>query len=217
VASLTTVSYALLGLLAGGPMSAYELERQMQRSGTQYLWPRTRSRVFKEPKNLVDHGLVAARTLPERRRKTIYTITDEGRTALTDWLGQPGRALSLEWEALLKVWNGHHGSLEQLRGHLATIRQQLRNECEGLLESVERQSSPDYPRADRLHLNVILAEFILAENVARLRWLEQTEASIATWSSTALTEQRRREMEAWLPGMRRRIRAQLSRLDGVPG
>jgi PadR family transcriptional regulator AphA len=217
VASLTTVSYALLGLLAGQPMSAYEIERQMQRSGTQYLWPRTRSRVFKEPKNLVDHGLATACAATGKRRRTVYTITDEGRSALAAWLGEPGRPPRLEWEALLKVWSGHHGTLSQMRAQLATIRDQLRSECEGLLESIDQLDEPDYPRADRLHLNVLLAEFILAENAARLRWVEQAEATVADWSSTGYTGDRRRDYEAWLPSIRRRLEAHIRRIDGSGG
>jgi DNA-binding PadR family transcriptional regulator len=56
---LTTTSFALLGLLSVRPWSAYELTGQMKR-GMRHTWPRTETRVYQEPKNLVAHGLANA-------------------------------------------------------------------------------------------------------------------------------------------------------------
>ena len=66
-ASLTTTSYAVLGLLAIQPWSTYELAKQMER--TLYrVWPRARSRLYDEPKKLVAHGLAEARKESVGRR-----------------------------------------------------------------------------------------------------------------------------------------------------
>ena len=55
---LTTTSYALLGLLAVRPWSAYELTKYMQqKSSVGAIWPRTVSKLYEEPKKLVAHGL----------------------------------------------------------------------------------------------------------------------------------------------------------------
>src|SRR5215470_549265 len=99
---LTTTSYAVLGLLAVRPWSSYELTQQMDRSLGR-LWPRAVSKLYEEPKKLTSHGLAHATTEQNgQRTRTIYTITPQGRSALAEWLGQPGEGPALEFEQLLK-------------------------------------------------------------------------------------------------------------------
>ena len=75
--SLTTTSYAVLGLLAVKPWSSYELTRQMDRSLGR-IWPRAVSKLYEEPKKLVSHGLATASTEQNgQRTRTVYAITAE--------------------------------------------------------------------------------------------------------------------------------------------
>ena len=55
MAELTTTSYAILGLLNIKPWSAYELTQQAQRS-LRYVWPKSESHLYAEPKRLVRMG-----------------------------------------------------------------------------------------------------------------------------------------------------------------
>ena len=101
---LTPTSYAILGLLALRPWSAYELTKQVRRS-LHFCWPRAETRLYQEPKNLVEHGLVkATTTVHGRRSRTEYAITAKGRKALRAWLGQPSAPPRLESEALLRLF-----------------------------------------------------------------------------------------------------------------
>lgn len=108
--SLTTTSYAILGLLAVKPWSTYELTQQMERS-LGHMWPRAASKLYEEPKKLVDHGLArAAEDRVGRRPRTIYSITAKGRRALAQWLHEPGEGPVLEWEQLVKVFFSDQGT-----------------------------------------------------------------------------------------------------------
>ena len=90
---LTPTSYALLGLLARAPHSAYELNGVMQTSLIRVYWPRAESHVYSEPKKLLAHDLVSERKEKVNGRpRTVYTITDKGRQALEDWLQEEGDA-----------------------------------------------------------------------------------------------------------------------------
>ncbi len=101
--SLTTTSYAILGLLAARSWSTYELIQQMERS-LGHMWPRAASKLYEEPKKLVEHGLArVTRDDVGRRRRNVYAITAEGRRALAAWLEDPGAGPSLEFEQLLKI------------------------------------------------------------------------------------------------------------------
>ena len=108
--SLTTTSYAILGLLAAKPWSTYELTHQMERS-LGHMWPRAASKLYEEPKKLVDHGLArATEDRVGRRPRTVYSITAKGRRALAEWLREPGEGPVLEWEQLVKVFFSDNGT-----------------------------------------------------------------------------------------------------------
>src|SRR3712207_4596565 len=86
VPAMSTTSFAILGLLGVQPWSSYELTRQMDRSLGRF-WPRAQSKLYEEPRKLVAHGYaVAAVEHVGRRSRTVYSITPEGRAALTAWL-----------------------------------------------------------------------------------------------------------------------------------
>ena len=114
----TTTSYAILGLLALRPWTTYELAQQMDRA-LGWFWPRTRSKLYEEPKRLVALGLATASSEPVgRRRRTVYSITPAGRRALAAWVPTPGAGPVLEYEQLVKVFFAEHGTKQDL---LATI------------------------------------------------------------------------------------------------
>src|SRR5580693_3781195 len=56
-----------------------------------WIWPRAVSRLYEEPKKLVDAGLATSRPAATgRRRSTVYDITADGRQALAAWLADQG-------------------------------------------------------------------------------------------------------------------------------
>ena len=120
---LSTTSYTLLGLLAIKPWTTYELAKQMERTIRRF-WPRARSKVYEEPKNLVSHGLAhATDDAVGRRTRTVYSITPEGRRAFAAWLATTGEPPVLEWEQLVKVFFAEHGTKADLLAQLEQIRQ----------------------------------------------------------------------------------------------
>ncbi len=121
-ADLTPTSFAILGLLAVRPWSTYELARQMDRALGRF-WPRTRSKLYEEPKKLVAHGLARASTESVgKRRRTRYSITAKGRRALSAWVREPGAGPQLEFEQLIKVFFAEHSSKADLLATLAGVR-----------------------------------------------------------------------------------------------
>ena len=63
--ALTTTTYGVLGLLAVRPYSTYELAKAMGLSVGR-VWPRAESKLFEEPKKLVEHGYAKAREENDR-------------------------------------------------------------------------------------------------------------------------------------------------------
>jgi PadR family transcriptional regulator, regulatory protein AphA len=124
--TLTTTSYAILGLLAIKPWSSYELTQQMDRSLGR-IWPRAQSKLYEEPKKLVAHGLArASEEHVGQRPRTVYAITDDGRSALADWLREPGAGPVLEFEQLLKIFFAENGTKADALATLAATREWAR-------------------------------------------------------------------------------------------
>src|SRR5439155_24309492 len=120
--SMTTTSYAILGLLAVKPWTTHELVQQVDRS-LRRLWPRAQSKLYEEPKKLVAYGFAKATDDSfGRRRRTRYTITAKGRRALAAWLQQPGDGPVLEFEQLLKISFADSGSKADIVTNLEATR-----------------------------------------------------------------------------------------------
>jgi DNA-binding PadR family transcriptional regulator len=206
VRRLTTTSYAILGLLAVRPRSAYDLVEQMKRSNIRLIWPRAESKLYEEPKNLVAHGLARAREdrggkdggerrspqlRPRRssnggRRRTIYDITPAGRRALRRWLEQPGAGFLLEFESMLKVVYGDFGSKAQLLANIRGIREGVVRGA-GLGRGLVRELADQGPRfPERAHVIAIVDRYLIEVMETTLRWSKWAERIVAQWPSTTL-------------------------------
>src|SRR5680860_68151 len=100
---LTTTSYAVLAQVAVRPWSTYDLAKQRVRY-FRYVWPRAESAIYREAIRLAEMGLISGtKEYTGRRGRTVYSITDEGRAALREWLGTPVTPYSMDNEAILRV------------------------------------------------------------------------------------------------------------------
>ncbi len=179
--SLTTTSYGVLSVLALREHSTYELTRQMRLS-LHYLWPRAESNVYAEPKRLVAAGLAEAREeWNGGRRRTVYSITEAGRTALADWLASPSSRQRYESEALLKVFFAENGTQDDL---LASIRA-LREDAVAALEHFQRvadryqEGEGQYP--ERFPLSALVARLLSEQQAATARWAAWAEELVSEW------------------------------------
>jgi DNA-binding PadR family transcriptional regulator len=87
---LTTLEYALLGLLALASMSGYDVHRLFARTPLAHFSPSPGS-IYPALKRLARRGLVTAAldTATEARPRRVYSLTEAGLAALEAWLRQP--------------------------------------------------------------------------------------------------------------------------------
>jgi len=178
---LTTTTYGVLGLLAVRPHSTYELAKAMGRSVGR-VWPRAQSKLFEEPKKLVEHGYAGAREeFVGRRPRTVYTITRSGRRALATWLAEPGDGPAVEFEGLVKLVFADHGTRDDALATIARAREWAVEMNAGNVEAGERfiESGGLYEqrRATTLLFGAFLTDFY---------------ALVASWAEWAHTE-----VESW--------------------
>lgn len=181
---LTTTSYAILGLLALREWSTYELAQQMARS-MRLWWARAESRVYEEPKRLVRLGLATSTAEGVGLRpRTVYRITDEGRTALEDWLAQPAGIFQMEFEAMLKVFFADQGTKADLVANLRSIGDAARADLARDRSFVASYLADGGPFPERLHLITLVTD--LYERLLRATgdWAEEAVARVEGWEST---------------------------------
>jgi PadR family transcriptional regulator AphA len=178
---LTPTSYAILGLLALQPWSAYELTKQVRRS-LHFCWPRAETRLYQEPKNLVEHGLVKATTMAQgRRSRTEYEITAKGRKALRAWLGEPSAPPRLESEALLRLFFADNGTKEGLRATLAELEGQARALRAQAVAQAAEYLDGSAPFPERLHILAVLGRFTLDHTTLVAEWAAWARAEVEGW------------------------------------
>ena len=158
--SLTTTSYAILGLLAIKPWSTYELTQQMDRSLGR-IWPRAQSKLYEEPKKLVAEGLArASKQEVGRRSRTVYAITAKGRRALAGWLAEPGSGPVLEFEQVLQIFFSENGTKADALATLDAAREWARARSRESLEVGRQYDVGEGPFPERAPQLELVSRFI---------------------------------------------------------
>ncbi|HVK23299.1 MAG TPA: PadR family transcriptional regulator [Actinokineospora sp.] len=75
-------------MLSHGPATSYDLKQRVGYTIGNF-WAFAHSQLYDEPARLAEDGLVTAAVEESGRRRRTYSITDEGRTVLSEWLSAP--------------------------------------------------------------------------------------------------------------------------------
>jgi DNA-binding PadR family transcriptional regulator len=103
---MTTLGYAILGLLSREDLSGYDLTQRMAgRVG--YFWSARHSQIYPELARLEDDGYVTHSVVEQRERpdKKVYEITAEGMDALKEWVIQSPVPRPTRDELTLKTYS----------------------------------------------------------------------------------------------------------------
>jgi DNA-binding PadR family transcriptional regulator len=151
MAEVTTLGYALLGLLAREPLSGYDLARLM-RTPVGFFWHARHSQIYPELARLQAHGYVTYEVVPQRDRpdKKVYTITDAGRELVREWAMAPLETPTVRDELVLKAFSLW---LTEPRRAAALFREHERRHLAQLAEYREieaslRRANPRWPGLD---------------------------------------------------------------------
>jgi DNA-binding PadR family transcriptional regulator len=164
---LTTTEGVVLGLLAEGPRSGYDLLKRAEGS-VAHMWAPAKSQLYAVLPRLVDAGLAARRTVRQSARpdKQVYRITRAGRDAVRDWLET---AQPKSWdELLLKVFFAELSSREALLRQLDAYAEVQR----GFLAEYEAITPAT-------RYGALTLDYGLELMPSRLRWLEKARRELA--------------------------------------
>ena len=99
------VTPVILGLLAIGPRSGYEIKATVDRS-TRFFWAASYGQIYPELRRLEREGLIEGENAPTGgRNRRVYRLTRAGRKELESWLTSEGDlTVELRDESLLRLF-----------------------------------------------------------------------------------------------------------------
>ncbi len=151
MAKINKTRFALLGILSLGPASGYDIKKMMERT-TNHFWREGDGSIYPILKQLLEEDMVScelANTETDKPKK-IYSITEDGKRELQDWLAEYPAPSQSRNELMLKVFFGWNTDAAVTVGHLEKYRQQLQASIEDYKEIEKRfLSKPMTP--DALH------------------------------------------------------------------
>jgi DNA-binding PadR family transcriptional regulator len=166
---LNPTAASLLGYLALGPMTGWDLD-QWVRISIGNFWNVTRSQIYRELRTLTQRGYVEAGASGPRDRVP-YTITDAGRAAFRTWLAEsPGPDL-IRSRLLLTVFFGAHLEPERLREIVLEQRKQHQVQLE-----TYQQLQDSIPDGDRFSLATLRFGLRYEQNM--VEWLTELEEEL---------------------------------------
>jgi PadR family transcriptional regulator AphA len=177
---LSTTELVILGLVAFGESSGYDLAQQVERS-VGYLWGPSRSQIYKVLPRLVERGLARARVVRQLDRpdKALYRITPPGHRAFRSWLDEvdeePAGGPNV---FVLKLFFCDLAPPRAARTQLDAYRGFLERRLRGF-ESIQRELD----EAER-----VFPQLVLRRAIARIRasvaWTEDVGDTIGDLAST---------------------------------
>jgi DNA-binding PadR family transcriptional regulator len=140
--SLSGTGYVILGMLALGLRTGYDIKASVDRS-TRFFWAASYGQIYPELRRLEEAGLIEGKSSPTGgRKRREYELTASGRATLLRWLEAPPAVHELRDESLLKLFFAdvlpREQALEQLR-----MRRAGHEEFLALLREIETRAGDD--------------------------------------------------------------------------
>jgi DNA-binding PadR family transcriptional regulator len=166
-AELTTTEGVILGLLAEGERSGYDLLKRAEGS-VAHMWSPAKSQLYAVLPRLVESGLARRRAVRQRGRpdKQVYRLTPAGRDAVRHWLEtSPPKTWD---ELLLKVFFAKLGSRAGVRRQLEAYEERTREQL-GAYEAIRPATRN----------GALTLQYGLEEMPVRLAWLARAKKELS--------------------------------------
>ena len=179
MAAANRTIYAILGLLAQGSKSGYEIKQVVEKT-ISHFWKESYGHLYPTLNKLLQQGMVRHDPANEShgRGRQRYELTDRGRAALTAWLAAPLAPAGVRNELALKLYFGQSAPPAISRVHLEAHREQQRLLLADFVEDrpkLEARVADGDPAASFELITLSLGVHIAA---ARIAWCEESLARL---------------------------------------
>jgi PadR family transcriptional regulator AphA len=175
----SVLGHAILQLLTRNAASGYDLKKRFFTS-VGHGWHAYDTQIYRELKSLEAAGFVSGkvaqgRSGPQRR---LYTITEDGRESLSEWLTSDLDLTKIKDELSLRVWTADlfpPGTFEEF---IIQAREQWQKSLEHQRTSLrvlkEEYGAPDGWAPDEVFGRQLAIDNIIAVTEAKIAWADRT-------------------------------------------
>jgi DNA-binding PadR family transcriptional regulator len=168
-----SLRYGLLGLLAEGPASGYDLtQRFTELLGS--IWPAQHPQIYAELGRLSAAGLIEVDSTGPRQRKA-YRITDAGLAEVRRWLRDDPVDHTMRVDSLLRAVFFWLMTPDELAAHLAREREFFEATAAGLRQLAQAKERGDYGVGPQVRALRVTAEAGIRMYQALAEWAEWAE------------------------------------------
>ena len=187
---LTTTSYAVLAQVAVRPWSSYELAQQRVRY-FRYVWPRAESAIYREVKRLSSMGLLEGRKeYTGKRSRTVYSITEDGKAALREWLGTPISPFSMDFEAMLRLFVAPLGTKDEFMGTLKQVHADAEEMLQFAGEVKQEFIDGINVTQDQTYIRALAVDFFISLLNTVEAWAARTISEVQDWDDLMPSEEK---------------------------
>jgi DNA-binding PadR family transcriptional regulator len=174
---MTTLEYKLLGLLARQPMSGYDLASHLKQRFVPF-GPVSHTQIYPALASLEQQGLVRYHIVEQhtvRPNKKVYELTEEGRSALRQWVESPTPLVIFSDEFCLKAYSlwlaDPERMIERFREQAQLHQEQLEH-YERALQSKQIAISAEPEKADFFEEMDALFQYVIGYEHNYLAWCQ---------------------------------------------
>lgn len=162
--------YLVLGLLMDGPMSGYDIKKQVN-SALGIITNASYGTLYPTLHKLLAEDAVHMQEVPQTGRpsKKVYRITDQGQQELLSWLRRPAAADQVRREFLLKLYLARNLDVKDVLSLVMSRREEL----EGTRRELQLGQADAANPQERW-----VVDYALAMCNAEVEWLKQVETHI---------------------------------------
>jgi DNA-binding PadR family transcriptional regulator len=165
-----SLRHGLLGLLAEGPASGYDLARHFQEALGQ-VWPAQHPKIYAELAKLADAGMIEVDSLGPRGRKA-YRITDEGLVEVRRWLADVEVDHTLRVDSVLRSFFFWLMDPTDLQSHLEREQRYFAETAALARRYAAAKDRGDYGTAPQVRSMRVAAEAAIRVYTALAEWAE---------------------------------------------
>ena len=180
--------FAVLGMLAHGEKSGYDLKKHFERSVGNF-WSESIGQIYPTLRTLEQRGWARSTRIAQDRRpdRTVYAITKRGREALADWLAKPCERDHRRNELLLKTYLGTEVAPAQALAHIERYEAELR-ESLAIFQTYKPQirASASGPEQE-MYWSLCLESGLLVTK-GRLQWCKRARVRIREFFGDAVED-----------------------------
>jgi DNA-binding PadR family transcriptional regulator len=173
-----SLRHGLLGLLAEGPASGYDLARRF----TEVLgsiWPAQHPKIYAELNKLAAEGLVEVESEGPRRRKA-YRITDAGVAEVKRWLTEVDVAHTMRLQPLLRSLFFWMMDTDELQRHLEAEATYYRDLADQYRDYAARKDRGEFGYSEQTQSMRVTIEAGIRVYSALADWAEWARGTVTT-------------------------------------